>query len=425
MLSQTKTMWFDPQLRAKSEELRILVNQLASTLLKHETASGLRKRARKDADRKSFCVAIEALACNLILLKATGNDAKLAVPRSHSFLWQGSASANPVYGQHFLTAIGLMASLGLIAEARRGYRISAKSRMPSLIGPTDDLAQHLPLTPPDWRGVQQIDDPVLIILKEGKDEDGHAAAIAFFETAQTRKFANQVQRINKLLREADIQITGQDTGLCLGKDGHIVAPYRRSLRRIFNNGTWQHGGRLAGGYWMSMERAERRRIRIDGERIANVDYRQLFPRLAYVRAGEAQPESDIYDVAGDGTGRDGWKKLMNAMLFSGRPLKSWPEDTRQHFPGTKLRTAIEMLEMRHAPIKHLFGAGLGFQLMRIESDMLIEVITYLAQAGVTALPLHDAVLVAKSKADIAARAMQAVFARGTGSACAIVSTTFL
>ncbi|WP_354085315.1 hypothetical protein [Bradyrhizobium sp. S3.3.6] len=387
--------------------------------------SGLRKRARKDSDRNNFYAAVEALACNLILLKATGSDAKLAVPRSHAFLWQGNARANPVYGQHFLTAIGLMASLGLIVEARRGYRISAKSKMPSLIGPTADLAQHLPLAPPDWRAIHQIDDPVLIILKEGKDEAGHAAAITFRETAQSRKFANQVQRLNKFLREADIEVTCQNTSLSLGKDGHIIAPYRRSLRRIFNNGTWQHGGRLAGGFWMSIERAERDRIRIEGERIANVDYRQLYPRLAYVRSGETQPEGDIYDVAGDGTSRDGWKKLMNAMLFSDGPLRNWPEDTRQHFPtGTKLRTAIEMLAARHAAIKHLFGAGLGFQLMRIESDMLIEVTTYLAQAGVTALPLHDAVLVAKSKADTAARAMQAVFKRGTGSPCAIVSTTF-
>lgn len=119
------------------------------------------------------------------------------------------------------------------------------------------------------------------------------------------------------------------------------------------------------------------------------------------------------------------EKLMNAMLFSDGPLRNWPEDTRQHFPtGTKLRMAIEMLEARRVPIKHLFGAGLGFQLMRIESDMLIEVISYLAQAGITALPLHDAVLVAESKADIAAGAMQAVFERWATSRRAIVSTTF-
>ncbi|MET4361269.1 hypothetical protein ABIB06_001845 [Bradyrhizobium sp. LB8.2] len=425
MNPEPKPMWFDPQLRAKSDELLGAVSRLSNTLLEHETATGLRERARKDADRKNFYAAVEALACNLILLKATGTNAKLAVPRSHGFLWQGSTRANPVYGQHFLTAIDLLASLGFITEARRGYRISAKSRMPSLIGPTDSLTQHLPLAPPDWQSVQQIDDPIFIILKEGKDEHGHAAPIAFRETAQSRKFANQVRRLNKFLREADVEVTGQDTGLSLGKDGYIIAPYRRSLRRIFNNGTWQHGGRLAGGFWMSMERAERGRIRIDGEHIANVDYRQLFPRLAYVRAREAQPESDIYDVAGDGTGRDGWKKLMNAMVFSDGPLRNWPEDTRQHFPtGTKLRDAIEMLEEKHAPIKHLFGAGLGFQLMRIESDMIIEVTTYLAQAGITALPLHDAVLVAESKADFAARAMQAHFERGTASPGAIVSTVF-
>lgn len=263
-------------------------------------------------------------------------------------------------------------------------------------------------------------------MKEGKDDDGRAATIAFGETANTRQLAGQMRRINEFLHSADIEVTGQNTGLSLGKDGQVIAPYRRSLRRIFNNANWQHGGRLAGGFWMGMERAERfERIRIDGERIADVDYRQLFPRLAYVRAGRPQPEGDIYNVAGDGSGRDGWKRLMNAMLFADGPLRNWPEGTLQHFPsGTKLREAIEMLAEHHAPIADLFGTGLGFQLMRIESDMLIGVITHLASLGVTALPLHDAVLVAESKADVAADAMQAAFSMGTGSSCAIVSIEF-
>lgn len=211
-----------------------------------------------------------------------------------------------------------------------------------------------------------------------------------------------------------IEVTGQNTGLSLGKDGQVIAPYRRSLRRIFNNANWLHGGRLAGGFWMGMERAERfERIRIDNERIADIDYRQLFPRLAYVRAGQPQPEGDIYNVAGDGSGRDGWKQLINAMLFADGPLRNWPEGTLQHFPsGTKLRDAIEMLVSHHAPIADLFGTELGFQLMRIESDMLIGIITHLASIGVTALPLHDAVLVAESKAYVAAGAMQAASAWG-------------
>lgn len=424
MNSVQQTMWFEPLFRAKSGALRLAVDTLYSRLCEHEVASGRRKRARKEADAKALRLAVEALACNLILLRAAGDRPKLAVPRSHDVLWK--ANASPVYGQHFLTAIDLMADLRLIEEDRRGYRLSARSKMPSLIFPAHALADYLPLRPPDWLSVEQIDEQASIILKSDKDEKGYAAALAFSETARTRQLAAEVRRINKYLRAANIQIGGTDSGLSLGKDGQIVAPYRRTLRRVFNNANWQHGGRLAGGFWMSMERAERfKRIRIDGERIADVDYRQLFPRLAYVRAGENQPEGDIYDVVGDGTGRGGWKKLMNAMLFSEGPLKNWPADTREHFPeGMHLRTAIDMLSRKHAPIAALFGTGLGFQLMRIESDMLIRVIIHLDKLGVTALPLHDAVLVAESKAPVAVHAMQAAFSMGAGSPCAIVSTEF-
>ncbi|WP_225174119.1 MULTISPECIES: hypothetical protein [unclassified Bradyrhizobium] len=426
MTQSANIMWFDPLLRAKTAELRYAVYRLRYALLHHESASGARKRARKEADEEKFGLAVEALACNLILLSAIDCGPKLAVPRSHGFLWRGDGSANPVYGQHFLSAIDGLASLGLIEEEQRGYRLSDKMRVPSLIRPSASLAEHLPLAPPDWRSVEQVDDRALIILKEGKDDDGRARAIAFRESAKTRQFSRQVRRINEGLRSADIAVTGQDAGLSLGKDGQVIAPYRRSLRRIFNNADWKQGGRLAGGFWMGMERTERfERIRIDGERIADVDYRQLFPRLAYARADKPQPEGDIYDVAGDGSGRDGWKTLMNAMLFSDGPLRNWPEGTLQHFPsGFKLRTATEMLAARHQPIAHLFGTGLGFQLMRFESDMLIGIIAHLASLGVTALPLHDAVLVAESKAYVAAGAMQAAFSMGTGSSCAIVSIEF-
>ncbi|WP_027569513.1 hypothetical protein [Bradyrhizobium sp. URHA0013] len=420
-------MMFDSLLRAKSAELQAAIKGLARLLLDYEAASGSRKRARKKTDEAKFIVAVEALACNLILLEATGGASKLAVPRSHAIIWQGKRNANSVFGQHFLDAIELMSVLDLIVQGRRGYRITARSKMPSLIEPLERLAEHLPMSPPDWRAIHQIDDPVLIVLKEGKDEDGNAAAILYRETAQSRKFASQVRSIRSFLRRADIEVAGQDdSGPSLGKGGQVIAPYLRSLRRVFNNGTWQHGGRLAGAaFWLSMGRAERQRIRIDGQRIAEVDYRQLFPRLAYVRAGAPLPEVDLYDVFGDGTGRDGCKKLMNALLFVKGPLKNWPEDTRQHFPrGMNLRTAVEILTAKHAPIAHLFGKGLGFQLMRIESDMLIAVLAELSAAGVTALPLHDAVLVAEAHAGVAQETMGAVFQRWSRSPCAIVSVKF-
>lgn len=421
MSTPPKPMWFDPQFRAKTNDLRAAIKKLGDLLTVHELTKGLRERTRKLPDKKKFYLAVEALACNLLLLKATGSHSKLAVPRSHGFIWRKGRNSNPVYGQHFLDAIDLMASLQLIHKGRKGYRFSAKSKLASLIGPADHLSDHLPLAPPDWRSVHRIDDPALIILKEGKDEDGNAAAIDYKETSRTKLMAGQVRRINRYLRDADIEIINA-SGVSIGKDGQIVAPYRRSLRRIFNNANWQHGGRLAGGFWMSMKRTERGRIRIDGEPVIDVDYDQLFPRLAYVWARAEQPEDDIYNVTGVDGSRAGWKKLMNAMLFSDGPLKNWPKETLEHFPkGTKLRKVVDALRQKHKPIAPLFGTGLGFKLMRFESDMLIAVITPLFQEGITALPLHDAVLVAKSRAPLAKEAMQAEFQLRTGSSCAIVS----
>jgi hypothetical protein len=316
-----------------------------------------------------------------------------------------------------------MAELRLIKKVSKGYRISAKVKAPSRVAATSRLADHLPVRSFDWRSVCRAAEPEVIILKTGKDEDGRSAPVEYSDSSNTRQWRRQITRINRWLHDADIQTADGTAPLRVGEDGGLIVSYRRAVRRIFNNANWQHGGRLAGGFWMSMKREDRfRQIRLSGEPVADVDYQQLFPRLAYVRAQAEQPKGDIYDVAGDGSGRDGWKTLLNAMLFAEGRLGNWPKGSRQHFhEGTELRDATELLRQKHAPIAHLFETGLGFQLFRIESDMLISVLTHLFKNGITALPLHDAVLVARSHAEAAREAMQHEFTFRSGSRCAIVS----
>jgi hypothetical protein len=43
---------------------------------------------------------------------------------------------------------------------------------------------------------------------------------------------------------------------------------------------------------------------------------------------------------------------------------------------------------------HLFGTRIGYKLMLIESGILIEALQGFAAKGITALPLHEGVLVA-------------------------------
>jgi hypothetical protein len=59
----------------------------------------------------------------------------------------------------------------------------------------------------------------------------------------------------------------------------------------------------------------------------------------------------------------------------------------------------------HAPIAPLFGKGVGFELMNLESTIMVRVLLSLRDLGVVALPVHDALLCRRADADTAANVM--------------------
>lgn len=421
MTQNNQHMRFDPQLRARTPELKDAIKEFAQHLAEREARLGLRSRARKDEDRRKFTLAVEALACNLLLLRLVHGDVALAAPLDSNMMWGANRYRQPVYGQHFLGLLSLMERLKLLKRISKGFRVSKTRKAPSLFKATSGLEKHFPrMTADSFRREQ---DPEILILKKSKGEK--ADLVDYADSQKTRRLRNQVKQINKHLLDADIKLSNARASFRLGEDGEVIATYRRTLRRTFNNKSWHQGGRLSGGFWMTMPRKNRfQRIRIDGHPVVDVDYQQLFPRLAYVRAGAPQPKGDLYDVMGDGTGRDGWKLLLNALLFTRGPLKQWPWGCSQYFPGMKPRQAVAHLASKHRPISHLFGTGIGFELMFIESEILITVVLHLFENGIPALPLHDAVLVAKPNAGVAKAAMEQAFCAHTGQRRAFVKVDF-
>ena len=101
-----------------------------------------------------------------------------------------------------------------------------------------------------------------------------------------------MQRINARLASLD-----------LGFDpDHPRAPKvdvgERALRRIFNNGRFDHGGRLWGGFWQELSKRDRAAaLALEGLRAVTLDYRQMGPRLLYARTRELPP-ADCYAVPG-------------------------------------------------------------------------------------------------------------------------------
>lgn len=418
--------YFDPQLRAKTSELMAAIQEFAEHLLVQESAIGRRIRGRSAKSLRSFKLAAEAVACNFLVLHLLTESAALAVPRSHNLIWPGGRYKNPAYGQHFLDIVDILCAVGFATRLSTGFRVSASIKSDTLIVATDRLKDALSFSEFGIGAICRVEEPEVLVLKDGKDVDGDAALIDYRETSATRRLRAQVRRLNKWFASGNITLVRQDARLRLGGAGEVIAPFKLSARRIFNNGSWQQGGRLAGPFFLTMERSARFQLMlINSEKIAVADYGQLFPRLAYARAQCAQPENDLYDISLDGSCRRGWKTLLSALLFARGRLGNWPDETRQHFPpGTKLKDAIARIYERHHKIAHLFGIGFGYTLMKIESDLIITVTSRLFQIGVTACPIHDAIICARSKVEIVRQAMQQQFEKMTGSPCAIVEIDF-
>jgi hypothetical protein len=349
------------------------------------------------------------------------SGAALAIPLSDDIHRRGSQRYRPsAYGQHFLdlvggvrgpsNAAGLLIKLGFISVVTKGHNVEQFGRrQPTTIRPTLKLFDHFPAPGAFSRNAFSFAaQPELIVLKNQKGKP-----IDYSNTPDAIRWRREMQTINAMLQTAAITMTA---GANENENGFLVTADDRALQRVFN-GDWQHGGRLAGGFWMNMERANRySSIRINGESVANVDYSAFNLRACYALAGESWPfDDDAADpyIAGSGK-REGWKRLTNALFNRGKPRDAWPVRTAEqrnefasYFPaGTKPADAIQAIKEKHASIADWFERGNGLQLMRRESDLIVAVLLKLIERDIPSLPLHDSVIVAARDAATAKSIME-------------------
>jgi hypothetical protein len=211
----------------------------------------------------------------------------------------------------------------------------------------------------------------------------------------------------------------------------------RTLRRIFNNGSFQQGGRLFGGFWQQMSKQDRHMsLRIDGERVKSLDFSQMNPRLLYASIGMELPMQDAYLIEAGVDAprelrlvglhlqsldrvkrREAGKRMFNAMTYASGELTRMPTGMRSEIGIKKhitLRDMVEAVRQWHAPVAHLFFRGEGLRLMFKESEVLVAVLLMLRERGIGGLPIHDAVVVPESASEQVREIMSRAFRQLTG-----------
>lgn len=397
--------FFNPKRFAKTKNAKALVADVTNQLINLERHDGLRVRARKKKDDEIFRRQIEAIACEAVHRYLTDSNKRIAISLSNQKLSRKDSESNILnntLSQNLKNLARLEMSfieleagnqkLGLVTTFWAGKRLIT-------------LINDAKLTYNDF-GVEKSTN--VIELRETKTSNSKKGKlIKYEETDLTKHYKDEIEQINAHLREADICYQGSND----------IDDSRRDLKRIFINGSFEEFGRLSGGFWMNMKNEDRKEITIDDECVVSLDYGQMGLRLAYSLAKAPITFDDGYLIPDWENAREGIKKLISVMLNT--------NDKNEWYISSSIRRAYKHREdidrhlfrdifQFHSPIAHLFKQQLGTKFMFLESEILIDVLLELNEKGITALPIHDCVLVKQSAAEVTNDIMLRVFNEHTG-----------
>jgi hypothetical protein len=215
---------------------------------------------------------------------------------------------------------------------------------------------------------------------ELRDKSGNV--LSWKQSVAVRQMSRNVATINAVLAPSTLALSGQ---IPMGVDRTS-----QCLKRIFNNGSFEQGGRFYGGWWQSVPSDLRRMIQICGEATIELDFKALHPTILYGRRGEMFA-GDPYTVV-PGSNRQHAKLALNAMLNAKNRRIRKPDGFDDESTISWSHLQREILEA-HRPIAEQFYTGVGLELQYIDSQIAERVLLHFAAMGIPCLPVHDSFVV--------------------------------
>lgn len=172
---------------------------------------------------------------------------------------------------------------------------------------------------------------------------------------------------------------------------------KRTLYRVFNDGTFEHGGRFYGGWWQNIPSNYRRFITINGLPTVETDYSSMQLAMLYAKIGQ-QLNGDAYAIDGIDPRFRLLIKTTTLQLINGKGHIKAPPKTclPENMTWNELQQAVRE---RHASIAKYFGSGEGIRLQRQDSDIAETILMEMMGKGILALPVHDSFIVAEGHGD--------------------------
>ena len=389
-------------LTSRYPQVLSLVGTLLDEVITHIKSKGNPKRIHT----KKLKTCLSLVFLNLYSLHKVNRKKYVAYPRNPNGFQRTRYKKHNVGFDVFIKAVDALIELGYIEshlgfydkEFGRGMNSRIRANL-SLI----ELFNEHKLAPV----MVQIDkSEEVIILKSVnilEDNKKDKFVIDYEDTEQTNQMRANLQSINALLdnRWIDLNVSdkvyekiAEETEK--KKNRSDIDFNRKRLKRIFNNSSFEDGGRFYHGWWQEIPKGDRKNITIDGKRTVEVDYSSIHFRILYAEQGEDIGDKDPYIIEGYEDRRGQIKLALNIILNAetkGKAINAISQHDKININKEDAMEIYRCLEEAHPKIKQYFGSGRGVKLQYKDSQIAEQVMLNLARDNIVCLPVHDSFIV--------------------------------
>jgi hypothetical protein len=233
-------------------------------------------------------------------------------------------------------------------------------------------------------------EPELIVLR-----DSQGIEIDYEHQDSVEQMRENLRVYNTLLKQAKFHLSCPSEMLPKGIDWGRI-----SLHRVFNNGSFEEGGRFYGGWWQEMPKEVRKHIEIDGEGTVELDYSGMHLRMLYAKK-RLDFIGDPYSIYTDSSSMRPLCKLILLVALNASSLKNAVAAIRKKMNLDPSLPRVENLKQcvkdfvgHHSPVSEFFFTGIGVRLQNIDAQIAERVMLELTGDSIPVLPIHDSFICA-------------------------------
>lgn len=332
-----------------------------------------------------------------------------------------------------IKVVDSLTKLNLVEQVRGHYfrGVSGQSHM-SRMRPKQTLIAVFAEHDLSELSVERVATTECIILRESNPAGTRRLELDYADDRNTTRMRAELCKYNNLLRRTFIDIPEFPEGGVPPSSGSRTININRTnkfVRRIFNNGNWDDGGRFYGPWWQNVPKLWRKDIRINDEQTIEWDYSGLHIILLY-----ALKDLDYWEVGGGDPyelpGREPsarLRRLLKIILLVAINADDmtktlggirWHINQRLEEYGWVREEGIDIEELvdefaeRHQPIKEYFFSRMGVRLQNFDSRIAELVINELTARGIPCLTIHDSFITTRQEEQHLETAMGRAIERG-------------